>query len=231
MDKKTKHQQTKKWAAEQLAMLSQLSKQSQPWTWPKKGVILSLDIQYEGNTAFSAVDLSDQNGKGIGMQLKAYPVEQPYVSGFFSFREGPILVQAIQQVQKTHPVACILVDGHGRAHPRKMGLACWVGIKLDLPTVGVAKRSLLQYSDTLDQEQDAVLAIKDQQEVLGWVWRSRENVKPLFVSPGHRMDADLALDLAKKQAGSYRQIESLRRADFYARRLAKGLVQEGVVFY
>ncbi|MEO1438485.1 MAG: endonuclease V [Bacteroidota bacterium] len=230
--KLNKHtEQIKAWEAEQNQLFKQLKYTDHPETWPQDGLVLSLDIQYEGDFAHTATDLSQLNGKSIGIQLNTYPVEHPYVSGYFSFREGPILFQAVEKILEKEAVACVIVDGHGRAHPRKMGLACWLGIKLDIPTIGVAKRSLLNFDAALAPEKNALYCFQEKQDKLGWAWRSRENVKPIFVSPGHRMGAELALEIVKQQAGPYRQIESLRRADHYARKLAKGQINEGYVSF
>lgn len=227
MDKEEKKQLISQWEAQQHELFNQLKYQARPTQWPEDGIILTIDIQYVGNQAFVAADYCNRNGETEGVLLEKYEVQNPYISGYFAFREGPLVLQIIEKVQKNESLALVIVDGHGRAHPRKMGLACWVGIQSDLPTIGFAKRSLLKYEEEPEVEKDAVKAQKIKGETVGWIWRSRSGVKPVFVSPGHKMDAETALHITKALSGKYRIIEPIRRADRYARMFAKGEIEAG----
>jgi len=112
------------------------------------------------------------------------PTVFPYVPGYLSFRELPALLKAYQQLQQKPEL--VLCDGQGMAHPRRFGLACHLGVLLDLPTIGVAKSRLVgEYAEPgVDKGERSPLI--DNNEQIGWVLRSRSKVKPVFVSPGHR---------------------------------------------
>src|SRR5688500_11645496 len=105
---------------------------------PQPGDLLfSLDVQYQGELAYVAVDVQRWPDEPVGTWVDRQPVTFPYKPQFFSFREGPILVATLNQLLASQNLtpALILVDSHGLAHPRRLGLACWLGVQLDTPTL------------------------------------------------------------------------------------------------
>lgn len=107
----------------------------------------------------------------------------PYVSGFLSFRELPVMTRAYRRLEKIPQL--MMVDGQGIAHPRKLGLASHAGVVLELPTIGCAKSHLYGCYSMPGQERGAYEYLTAHGRRIGLVLRTRSRVKPLFVSPGH----------------------------------------------
>lgn len=103
---------------------------------PKQNdIILSLDAHYVKDKAYIALDVQKWKGRIVGTYIGIANVEFPYVPQFFCFREGPILLEMLKAAQKRLSLQpkLIIVDGHGIAHPRRFGVACWIGINTDIP--------------------------------------------------------------------------------------------------
>ncbi len=150
------------------------------------------------------------------------PVKFPYVPGLLSFREIPPVIEAFGLLKNRPDV--FLCDGQGIAHPRRFGLAAHLGLYIGLPTVGCAKKRLCGKHDppALEKGRAAPLCLK--KEVVGYVLRSRDNVKPIYVSPGHLSDVETSKDLIMRCLGRYRIPEPLRQAHLAATRLRRDLV-------
>ncbi|HKG26023.1 MAG TPA: endonuclease V [Thermomicrobiales bacterium] len=119
--------------------------------------------------------------------------EFPYVPGFLTFREGPAMLDALLRLDPEPDV--ILVDGHGYAHPRRFGIASHLGVVLDHPTIGCAKSILVgRYEEPAD-EFGAHTPLIDRGDVVGAAVRTRPGHAPLFVSPGHKLSVETALDI------------------------------------
>lgn len=134
----------------------------------------------------------------------------PYVPGLLSFREIPSVVEALEELTIWPDV--IMTDGQGYAHPRRLGLASHLGIALDMPTLGVAKKRLIGTSGPLAPEKASTTPLLDDDEIIGSVVRTRENVKPVYVSVGHRMTLEEAVDLTLACAPRYKIPEPTRAA-------------------
>jgi deoxyribonuclease V len=143
----------------------------------------------------------------------------PYIPGFLSFREGPAIIEALYGLKSTPDV--ILVDGQGIAHPKKLGIASHIGALLDMSTIGCAKSRLVGEYKEPKPRRGSRSALKYNGEVVGSVLRTRENVKPLFVSPGHRVDLEDSVRLVLGCARQFRIPEPLRRADFLSKKLKR----------
>ncbi len=141
-------------------------------------------------------------------------VELPYVPGFLSFREAPNLLETYQKLSQKPDL--IMVDGHGISHPRKLGIATHLGLNLNMPTMGVAKKVLVgKYTEpAITKGSVSPLIYKD--EIIANVVRTKDNVKPVFVSPGHLMDLSSATEIALHCATKYKLPEPTRLADHYA---------------
>lgn len=137
----------------------------------------------------------------------------PYITGLFSFREVPPLLEAYKKLKiKPDLVIC---DAQGIAHPRGFGMACHLGLELDLPTIGCGKTRLVgQYNEEmLSLEKGGMQDLIYKKEMVGKVVRTRKNTKPLFVSIGHKIDSNTAVDWVLKMCPKYRLPETTRQAD------------------
>ncbi len=137
----------------------------------------------------------------------------PYVPGFLSFREIPVILEAL----KCLPVqpSLLMVDGQGIAHPRRLGIAAHLGVVTGLPSIGVAKSLLIGRYIEPDLKAGAFSPLLDRagDEIIGTVLRSRDNVKPLFISPGHRVGQESAVRIVRASLRGYRLPEPTRLAD------------------
>ena len=138
----------------------------------------------------------------------------PYVSGFLSFREAPLILSAFQTL-KTIPDV-IMVDGQGIAHPRRFGLASHLGLFLDIPTIGCAKSRLCGYYQPPDNTAGAYSKLIDNDEVIGAVVKTKVNVKPVYVSIGHKIDLESAINCVLQCCNGYRLPETTRLAHLAA---------------
>ena len=145
----------------------------------------------------------------------------PYVSGLFSFRELPPVLAAIEKLeQKPDAIIC---DGQGRAHPRRFGLACHLGLTLGIPTLGCGKTHLFgDYSDPGPIRGDWS-PITDGDETIGAVLRTQTDTNPVFVSVGHLMTLDDAIRLTLAASPRYRLPETTRAADHAVKEQLKAL--------
>ena len=142
--------------------------------------------------------------------LARRPTTFPYVPGLLSFREIPAALAALAVLACTPDL--LLCDGQGLAHPRRFGLACHLGWLVDVPTIGVAKSRLLGDYDPPPAERGAWSPLWDRGELVGAAVRTRGGVKPLFVSPGHRVDVASAVRLTLACTDRYRLPEPSRAA-------------------
>ena len=143
----------------------------------------------------------------------------PYVPGLLSFRECPILLAAFARLE-TEP-DLVLIDGHGRAHPRRFGIACHMGILFDKPTIGCAKSRLVGEHQEPDQRAGSTSPLMLEGERLGVVLRTRDRVRPIYVTTGHRVSLDTAVGLVKKCLDGFRIPKPTREADHYVRDLRR----------
>ncbi|HDG61767.1 MAG TPA: endonuclease V [Thermotoga sp.] len=147
----------------------------------------------------------------------------PYIPGLLAFREGPLFLKAWEKV-KTKPDV-VFFDGQGIAHPRGLGIASHMGLFLEIPTVGVAKSRLYGKYEKLPPEQGSFsYLLDDGGRTIGIVFRSRANVSPIFISPGHLVDVESSFELVKKVLIPGKRIpEPTRMAHLYTQRLKSSL--------
>ncbi|MCU0444460.1 MAG: endonuclease V [Microscillaceae bacterium] len=186
-------------------------------------IILVLDIQYQGNVAAIGGVLGNPQGEIEQVFTAQVSADVPYAPGYFCFREGPPLLKFWQNLTKAQHLQpnLIILDGHGIAHPRKFGVACWLGLHTQTPCLGCAKESLLPFEGELPDNQGSSLAIKLHNEVVGWALRTQSGVKPIFASPGYALSLETAKQLIFNLKGEYRLPDILRLADQVARAQAK----------
>jgi deoxyribonuclease V len=145
----------------------------------------------------------------------------PYVPGLLTFREAPILIEAFSQLP-TRP-ELILFDGQGIAHPRSMGIAVHLGLIFDLPTIGCAKSRLIGAHEEPPARQGSCAPLIEKGETIGMIVRTRTGVKPVYVSPGHKMDLPTSVKIVLSLCRGYRIPEPLRQAHLFVNRLRAGL--------
>lgn len=185
-------------------------------------LVAGVDVAYVSgkNRAFPAAVLLSWPGLEVREeQVLELTVSFPYLPGYLSFREVPLLVAVLSRLSRTPDL--VFVDGQGRAHPRRCGLAVHLGVELGLPTVGCAKKPLVGDFEPPGPEVGARSPILLEGEVVGYVVRTRTGVKPVYVSPGHGLSADEAVDLVLAACRGYRLPEPVRLAHLCATRARK----------
>ena len=140
------------------------------------------------------------------------PTSFPYVPGLLSFREVPAIIKALKKIQSDPEV--FFIDGHGVSHPRSAGIASHMGLLIDRPVIGCAKSLLVgQYQEPDLNRGSQSFLLNKRSEIIGAVVRTRNKVKPVFVSIGHRIDLDEAIRLTLSCGKGYRIPEPTRQAD------------------
>lgn len=141
----------------------------------------------------------------------------PYIPGFLSFREGPAIIEALNRLKIKPDV--ILFDGQGIAHPLGLGIASHIGVLIDMPTIGCAKSRLIGEHKEPGFKKGDRSSLEYKNKVVGAVLRTRDSIRPLFVSPGHRIDLKSSIEIVLGCISKYRIPEPLRRADFLSKKI------------
>lgn len=173
--------------------------------------VAGVDVSFQEDTARAAVVvLSFPDLETVDQARAEVPATFPYIPGMLSFREGPAVLAAFERLTLWPDLA--LFDGQGTAHPRRLGLACHLGLFLDLPTIGCAKSRLCGVHETPGPSRGDWTPLCDGDEVIGAALRSRPGTTPLYVSPGHRMDLPTAIRYVLACCTRYRLPETTRLA-------------------
>lgn len=164
------------------------------------------------------------------LQPLAYSMVQsitrfPYVPGYLAFREVPALVEALAQMPQQPDI--IMLDGHGIAHPRRMGIAAHFGSLTQTVTMGCAKKKLFGKYEEPGLVKGDYSPLTDKAETIGYVLRSKNKVLPVFISPGNKMSLDDSLRIAVHCCGNYRLPEPTRRAHEYVNLFRTGKIPAG----
>jgi len=191
---------------------------------PKKSIrtLVAGDVAYDpgSETTFAAVLLFRYpEMELLEKELAKGRTPFPYIPTLLTFREAPLLLKAISRLRVKPDL--FLVDGQGIAHPRSMGIAAHIGIILNLPTIGCAKSRLIGTFDEPGAEKGSVAPLFNQGERIGMVVRTRTGVKPVFVSPGHRMDMDTSVRVVLSLCRGYRLPEPQRQAHIFVNLLKR----------
>lgn len=182
--------------------------------------IAGVDVGFDTvrNEAKASIVLLDAGTLAVKAQVTTHQaVSFPYIPGFLSFREIPVLLRALSQLPEVPDM--LMVDGHGIAHPRRFGIAAHLGVVTGLPGIGVAKSLLCGTYQEPGLEKGDTSLLMHKGEKIGTVLRSKDNVKPLFISPGHRVSHDTAVAWVLKCLTKYRLPEPTRLADKYSKTL------------
>ncbi len=176
--------------------------------------VAGVDMGFEESGSISRAAVAVLSFPDLQLQEQAIafrPTSFPYIPGFLSFREIPAVLDALEKVSITPDL--ILCDGQGIAHPRRFGIASHLGVLIDLPTIGVAKSLLVGKHDELPVEKGAWQPLRYRRETIGAVLRTRTGVKPVYVSSGHRVSLETAIDYVMRCTTKYRLPETTRIAD------------------
>jgi deoxyribonuclease V len=189
--------------------------------------VAGVDASYREGVAHAAVvTLSFPDLRIESYVTAERPVPYPYVPGLLSFREAPAVLDAFEKLRRAPDL--LLFDGHGIAHPRRLGIASHIGLILDLPAIGCAKKRLRGQYEAPGRERGSVTYLTEDDEVLGAVVRTRTGVKPIFVSIGHRVDLPTAVEYVLACGGGYKLPEPTRWADKVAGGATPALASDGL---
>jgi deoxyribonuclease V len=161
----------------------------------------------------------------IARQFAVVPLEFPYIPGLLSFREIPALLAALRKLNEIPDL--LFCDGQGYAHPRRFGLASHLGVLLDKPSIGCAKSILLGIHGSLREKAGSWTELKDEKahgERIGAAVRTREGVRPIYVSQGHRISLETAIRLTMQVTDGYRIPRPTRAADHFASEIKRKLL-------
>jgi deoxyribonuclease V len=182
--------------------------------------VAGVDVHYGGHAAVAAIIvMAFPSLEPIEAVRGEAEMTFPYIPGLLSFREGPAVLEAWRQL-RTDP-DLLMFDAQGIAHPRRFGLAAHLGLLLDHPSIGVAKSRLYGLHETPGPNRGDRAALWDEEckdELIGTVLRTQDGVRPLYVSPGHRMDVAHAVEFVLPCCARYRLPEPTR----WAHRVAGG---------
>lgn len=191
-----------------------------PWEAGDISTVAGADISYDKkkNVVYAGVViLSFPDLRLIAEVTHQQKAHFPYVPGLLSFREAPALLKVFAEIKESPQIA--FFDGQGIAHPRSIGLASHLGLFLDIPTIGCAKTKLVgNFSEAGNTKGDFTYLTYKGKKV-GAVLRTRDGIKPIFVSPGHKIDVDTALMLTLACTTRYRLPEPTRLAHLLATRM------------
>lgn len=183
------------------------------------------DVVYAAIVVLRLPELSVVTTAGVVSTMKF-----PYIPGLLSFREAPSLLEAWEKLTVRPDV--LVLDGHGLAHPRRIGIASHTGLLLDLPTIGCAKTLLTGKYQEPGPQAGNWSPLTDKGEMIGAVLRTKERVSPVFISPGHKADIPSAISLALacvrragpsgQQKSKYRIPEPTRLAHLLVNAMRRG---------
>ena len=181
--------------------------------------VAGVDVGFEdgGKTTRAAVAVLAFPGlEPVASAISRSPTRFPYIPGYLSFRELPAALEALGQLAVMPDL--ILCDGQGLAHPRRFGIACHLGVLTGIPCIGVAKSRLIGSHEEPPADKGQWVPLRDREETIGAVLRTRTRVSPVYVSIGHRVDLAAAIDYTLRCTTRYRLPETTR----HAHRLASG---------
>ena len=175
--------------------------------------VAGVDVGFEKNNTITCAAIAVLHFPKLTLHEYAVarrPTSFPYIPGLLSFREIPAVLDALIKLRQ--PPALLLCDGQGIAHPRRLGIASHLGVLTGIPSIGVAKNRLTGIHKALPEEKGQWVPLTDKNEVIGAVLRSRTNVKPLYISIGHKVTLETSINYVLKCITKYRLPETTRWA-------------------
>jgi len=180
------------------------------------GLIAGTDMSIDEETMEGIAGVVIFTFPGLEIVERKYArrkITYPYIPGLLSFREAPILLSAFEKIE--HEPDLVIFDGQGIAHPRRLGIASHMGIILDKPAIGCAKSLLCGEYIEPAKKMGSISSLFDGDKTIGVTLRSRDNVHPIFISPGHKIDLDTSLKIILACCDGYRIPKPTRIADHY----------------
>lgn len=175
---------------------------------------VNAEVIFAAAAVFSFPDIDE-----IERRFQYDRVEFPYIPGMFYFREGPTIEKVLLKLESDPDL--IIIHGHGIAHPRSCGLASHIGLLFDKPTIGCARKLIVGHHREIPPGKGNSQPITLNGRQVGLAYRSKEKVKPIFISPGHKCDISLASEITIKNMRGYRQPEPLRLAHLFANKFKR----------
>ena len=187
----------------------------------KINLIAAADVAYKKGAMYGVVAVFEFPSLNVVEKKTAKMKEGfPYVPGLLTFREGPVLLKTFAKIKSEPDV--IIFDGQGVAHPERMGEAAHMGILLDKPTIGCAKSRLVGTYKEPKKKKGSHASLFFDGGIVGVVLRTRERVKPLFISPGFKIDLKSSIKIVLECCRGYRNPEPIRYVDRESKKMAKG---------
>jgi len=179
--------------------------------------VAGIDVGFRGDTAIAAVMMLTYPGlETVSAATACRRSSFPYIPGLLSFREGPVLMEAIDKLSRKPDL--LIFDGQGLAHPRRLGIASHIGILTGIPSIGCAKSRLCGTYRMPGTEKGSYSPLADGKDIIGTVLRTRRNVRPVFVSVGHLIDLASCIRFVLSCCTKYRLPEPTRLAHHLAAR-------------
>ncbi|MCX7705343.1 MAG: endonuclease V [bacterium] len=190
------------------------------WTGDKIKYIAGCDVAYSGKKSIACVAVIEI--PEFNIIETSYHIEEtcfPYIPGFLAFRESSVIINAIRKLKTG--VDVFILDGHGIAHPRKMGLATYTGILINKPTIGCAKSLFTGIYTIPGNNKGDFSPVTINTEIAGVCLRTKKNTKPVFVSPGNFIDIENSVKIILQCTRNYRIPEPIRLAHIFANKIKK----------
>lgn len=179
--------------------------------------IMGLDVSYAGEFGIAACTIFSNDLKLLRFKIIVDKVKIPYIPGLLAFRELPLYARLCLEFKGRRDIV-VLVDGHGLAHPRRLGIASHLGVTLSIPTVGVAKRILIGKPVVVNGDRTLLV---DRGEIVGEMLKVKG--KPIIVSIGHMVSLKRAVEIVKKVTLKYRIPEPIRLAHIISKSVAENV--------
>ncbi len=201
--------------------------QEVPFDWKASILIAGLDVsssKFSPLLTAGIIVWNRRTGEIVDTSFVQEETDVPYIPGFLSFREAPALLKAIEKLTVEPDV--FMADGQGRAHPRRLGIAAHIGVLINKPALGVAKSILVGTGPEPGMQKGQVTDLLHKNELIGKIIRTKDGVKPVYVSVGNRMTLDDCRALTLECARGYRLPEPTRLAHNHVnavRETGKGL--------
>jgi len=184
--------------------------------------VAGVDIAYRGDLALGvAVLLDGRSLEVIEFKKSLKRIVFPYIPTYLAFREAVPIIDALNSLSKRPDL--VVFDSHGLAHPRFCGCATHVGVLMDIPSIGVAKKLLVGRHEPLSEREGSYSPIVYMGRVVGFALRSKKGCKPIYVSPGHRVSLRTSLEIVKGMIKGYRLPEPTRMAHKLCVSILKGI--------
>lgn len=189
----------------------------------KPAIIAGVDASYKDNKIIGVCCIFRYpEMDNIESSFSIVDVSFPYVPGYLTFREGPAIISAIKKTKEK--VDVIIFDGQGIAHPKGIGIASHIGILLNKPTIGCAKSCLIGEFKKLGRNRGDSCPLVFDKKIVGVVLRTRDNIRPIFVSPGHLIDIEGSKEIVLNCCKRFRLPEPIRCADKLSRIMKKQIM-------